>query len=197
MIYTLIKHNLNNYMKLVFNTIVFSWMSLTNIYYSQDLFFINNKSYPTNGTFTFTLANPDFYDELEVLVAKDGVKGILAISIKSDYSVVTGKTILYLENGSVINLIDRFIYDNMDGKSTTVYNITPSEIEIMKKFNVIKIRFSEGPPKGHPAECRNYSAENYYMREKIFMYGRDNVNDFQNEKIRETTETKYFFNDFF
>ena len=184
-------------MKLVFFTILFSWVSLTNIYCSQDLFFINNKSYPTNGTFTFTLANPDFYDELEVLVAKDGVKGILAISIKSDYSVVTGKTILYLENGSVINLIDRFIYDNMDGKSTTVYYLTPSEIEILKKFNVIKIRFSEGPPKGHPAECRNYSAENYYMREKIFIYGRDNVNDFQNEKIRETTETKYFFNDFF
>jgi hypothetical protein len=29
------------------------------------------------------------------------------------------------------------------------------------------------------------------------MYGRDNVNDFYDEKIRETTETKNFFNDFF
>jgi hypothetical protein len=67
----------------------------------------------------------------------------------------------------------------------------------LKKFNILKIRFSEGPPKGHPAECRNYSAENFYMREKMFMYGRDNVNDFYDEKIRETTETKNFFNDFF
>lgn len=184
-------------MKQVFYTIVFYFFSLINICYSQELFFINNKSYPTNGTFTFTLPNPDFYDELEVLVAKDGTKGILAFSIKSDYSVVTGKSILYLENGSVINLIDRFIYDNLDGVSTTVYYLTPSEIEILKKFNILKIRFSEGPPKGHPAECRNYSAENFYMREKIFMYGRDNVNDFYDEKIRETTETKNFFNDFF
>ena len=51
------------------------------------------------------------------------------------------------------------------------------------------------PPKGHPAERRNYSTENYYMLEKIYMYVRDNVNDFQNEKIRETTKTKYFFNE--
>ncbi len=91
----------------------------------------------------------------------------------------------------MITLIDRFIYDNVDEESTTVYFLTPSEIESLKTNEILKIRFSQGPKKGHLSVCSNYTANNTHTVEIIDIYS------YENKEVEETTNTAMYFVDFF
>lgn len=112
--------------------------------FGQNLFFIGNNAYPCTETFTLK-SNSKFqgYD-LDVLIAKDNQKGLLALStqVMGGGIRIKGQTIIYLDDGSVITCFDNDIYDFVDNVATTVYYLTGKEIEKIKNSNINTIRFS-------------------------------------------------------
>ena len=160
--------------------------------FTQDIFMINDKSYPSSGAFTFEINAYDFDKELNVLVAKDGDKGILAFSIKTPFEeIIKDKATLYLDDGSVINLIDRKIYDQVDDISTTVFFLTPNEILKLRTIDIVKIRYSTGYFGSD--EIKNHSASNTHLVNKLIFKD----NEFINADIEETIFTTGFFEHLF
>jgi hypothetical protein len=131
---------------------VFLTLLLTTYYniYSQNLFFIGDKSYP--ATETFSLMDNNNFDEnnmlglsnLDVLIAKttDGA-GYLVLSKKTMTGVIIrGKVLIYLDDGTVITCVDKGKYDFVDETSTTIYSLNKQELEKMKNSNLNTIRYS-------------------------------------------------------
>lgn len=112
--------------------------------FGQNLFYIGNKSYPSTETFSFQLnSEHPPGEELNCIIAKKNTSGILAISIGTMTGVIIrGKVIMYLDDGSMISLIDRGIYDYVDGIATTVFYLTTQEIQKLKTANINKVRYS-------------------------------------------------------
>lgn len=69
--------------------------------------------------------------------------------------MIKGKIIIYLEDGSIINCIDRGMYDRVNKKSTAVYKLDNSEIKQLEKSNIHSIRYS--------LKCTNSSEDGDYM----------------------------------
>lgn len=129
----------------------------------QDFFFIKEKSYPCTETFTLQ-SNSDDSDinDLKVLFGKDGKVGVFIVSIKT-YSTrrISGKLIIYLDDGTVISCIDREIKDNVDDIASTAYQITNEELIKMKSSNINKVRFTiECVDCYMPHPPENYTASN-------------------------------------
>jgi hypothetical protein len=110
---------------------------------TQNLFFLGDKSYPCTSSFGLT-SNSDFGNNgLSVLIAKDVGKALIALEIETMGPVyIRGKAMIYLEDGTVISLTDRLIYDRVDNKSTTVFYLTLDEIKKLKTSNINTIRYS-------------------------------------------------------
>lgn len=113
---------------------------------AQDLLYVNEKSYPSSGSFHFAINSDDYAKQISVMVAKDGEKGILALSVATIYEteIISGKILLYLADGTVITLLDKNINDNVDGYSTTIRYLTSVEVKKLIESDIVKIRFSKG-----------------------------------------------------
>ena len=109
----------------------------------QNLFFIGEKSYPCTETFELQ-SNSDFgSNDLDVLIAKDGTKGLFVVSTRTMTGVlIRGKLIIYLDDGTVISCIDRGKYDYVDNVATTVYYLTADELTKMKNSNINTVRYA-------------------------------------------------------
>lgn len=119
-------------------------MFLTLIGKGQNYFFISEKSYPCTETFTLQ-SNSDHSEvnDLKVLFGKDGTLGVFIVSIKTVPTVrISGKLIIYLEDGTVISCIDKAIKDNVDGIASSAYHLTNEELLKMRKSNINKVRYS-------------------------------------------------------
>lgn len=149
--------------------------------YSQDLFFIGEKSYPSTGTFMLK-SNMNHGENLFVTIAKKGNGGIINLKTNiwggnDDWCplYIRGKAIIYLDNGNVISCIDRGIHDSVDNTTSTVYYLTLTEIEMLKKSNINIIRYSIGPGVSTctTSQSGNFSASNKsdgnsnFKREKV------------------------------
>lgn len=147
--------------------------------YSQDLFFIGDKSFP--ATETFSLMDNKNFDEnnmlglnnLDVLIAKnfDG-SGFLVLSKKTMTGVlIKGKILVYLDNGTVISCLDKGKYDYVDETSTTIYYLNKDELEKMKSSNLNTIRYNLKCGSGCDSSGEEGSftasnkSRNYYGRE--------------------------------
>lgn len=90
-----------------------------------------NAMYWTNNTTVFT-------------VAKHSNGGYLMISInvpfKSHY--IGGTVTVFLSDGSTIKCTDKGIRDYVDNQSIALYNLTKSEIELLKSNRITRVRFS-------------------------------------------------------
>ena len=130
----------------------------------QNLVFIGENSFPSTETFTLpSNSDSDFINDLNLVFAKDGEKGLFVVSSKLVSTVrISGKLIIYLNDGTVITCIDKGINDNVDDIATSAYNLTNEELEKMKKSNINTVRYEI-----KCAECLtnpiyegNYSASN-------------------------------------
>jgi len=129
----------------------------------QNFFFIGEKSYPCTETFSLQ-SNSDvsYINDLKVLFAKDGKKGLCIVSTKTASTVrISEKLIIYLDDGTVISCIDRGISDNVDDIASSAYQLTSEELGKMKNSNINTVRYVvkcadcfESPMEG------NYSASN-------------------------------------
>lgn len=109
---------------------------------AQSLFFIGNKSYPS--TEAISLYSKSYVSKsINVIIARNGMSGIIALSTESMLgTIIRGKAFIYLDDGSVITLVDRGLYDKENNIATTVYYLTPQEIEMIRGSNINTIRFS-------------------------------------------------------
>lgn len=112
--------------------------------FGQNLFFLGEKSYPCTESYTLE-SNSEFQDhDLDVLIAKDGEKGLLVLSteIMGGGVRIKGKVIVYLDDGTVITCIDRNKFDFVDNTATTIYSLTTEEIDKIRSSNINTIRFT-------------------------------------------------------
>jgi hypothetical protein len=110
----------------------------------QNLFFIGENSYPSTETITLQ-ANSDRYNinDLNILFAKDGTTGLFVVSTKTDTSVlISGKLIIYLDDGAVITWNDRVKYDYVNETAISVYHLTSEDLSKMKNSNINTVRYA-------------------------------------------------------
>jgi hypothetical protein len=129
----------------------------------QNFFFIGEESYLCTETKTLQSNSEDAdINDLNVLFAKDGTMGVFIVSIKTVSTVrISGKLIIYLDDGTVISCIDRGKNDNVDDIASSAYQLTNEELGKMKNSNINTVRYEL-----KCAECYtspregNYSASN-------------------------------------
>lgn len=132
---------------------------------AQSLFFIGDKSYPSTGSFELKLNSS--YDNLKCLIAKNGTAGFFVISKGTmTGSVIKGKAIIYLDDGSVLTLLDKGKRDYVDETSTNVYSLTAAEIIKLKNSNINTVRFTIKCPGTNceSSEDGNFTAKNEFEK---------------------------------
>lgn len=108
---------------------------------AQNTFFIGNKKYKTTQEWTFqTEASMD--NNPRISVGKDNNKGLLIITAFTMGIKIGGTLIVYLEDETIITCKDRGINDVTNNECTTVYYLTLSEIDSMKKSKIMNIRYN-------------------------------------------------------
>ncbi|TVQ43745.1 MAG: hypothetical protein EA362_10980 [Saprospirales bacterium] len=130
----------------------------------QNFFFIGENSYPCTETFTLqSNSNKDYIKDINIVFAKDGGKAVLGVSSDLVPSVrISGKLIIYLDDGSVITCNDQGIMDNVDGVALSAYYLTKDDLAKMENSNINTIRYTLkwvlfG---GNPLYDGNHSASN-------------------------------------
>ena len=121
----------------------------------QNFVFIGEKSYPSTEKFTLqTNADNNSINDLMVVFAKDGVKGLIVVSSKLTKIVkISGKLIIYLDDGTVISSIDRGINDNVDDIAISTYYLSKEELNKIKNSNMNTIRYQIECP-----SCGSYNS---------------------------------------
>ena len=138
----------------------------------QNLVFIGENSFPSTETFTLlSNSDSDFINDLNLVFAKDGTKGLLVVSSKLVSTVrISGKLIIYLNDGTVITCFDKGINDNVDDIATSAYYLTNEELAKMKKNNINTVRYEIKCVEclANPIYEGNYSASNKGSSETDF-----------------------------
>lgn len=148
-------------MKLILSGFIVLFLALTAN--GQNFFFIGENSYPCTKSFTLQSNSDDSeVNDLNVLFGKDGTKGALIVSIKTNSILrINGKLIIYLDDGTVISCIDKGVKDNVDDIASTVYQLATDELAKIKNSNINKIRYEMKCTEGHMHYLEgNYSASN-------------------------------------
>jgi len=155
-------------------TLVF--LCFYNISYGQNTFFLGRQKFPATERISFKMRADGHYG-LDCIIAKKEQGGIIALSTESMTGVlIRGTTYLYLEDGNIITLIDRKIYDQVDNISSTVFYLTESEMNTLRSTNINKIRFSLKCGNCiSSSEQGNFSAENKFI--DIESFGMESTNE--------------------
>lgn len=148
-------------MKKTLFLIIFISISIFNIKAQENYFYINTTRYISTTKSQFgTISDFGQEKEVDILFAKNGNAGMIVITVSNSSSNehILGNLLIYLKDGTVIQCIDRHIYDNVNDEATTVYYLTSIEINEMKNSNIDRIRFSIGDT----YYKQNYSVSNGY-----------------------------------
>ncbi len=112
----------------------------------QNLFFIGENSYPCTETITLQTNSGYPSNDLNVIFAKQGSLGLIAVSTKTiDKVLISGKLIIYLDDGTVIICNDSRITDYVDEIASTVYYFTIEDLSKMKNSNINTVRYALKP----------------------------------------------------
>ncbi|OUS12885.1 hypothetical protein A9Q93_09795 [Nonlabens dokdonensis] len=109
----------------------------------QNFVFIGENSYPSTKKYTLKSNSDDEnINDLKLVFAKDGEKGLIVVSSKlTDVVKIANKLIIYLDDGTVISCIDRGINDNVDDIAISAYSLTKAEFTKIKFSNINTIRY--------------------------------------------------------
>jgi hypothetical protein len=89
-----------------------------------------------------------------------------------------GKLIFYLENGDVINCMDRGVYDKINYANYTFYNLTREEIHKLETNNISAIEFNDFSSKGSTKFIADYFPGKW-------------------DEVRQSNQTKYYIHKLF
>jgi len=142
-------------------TILFWWfqVSIQNFVYAQSTVYIGTKKYIATDDWDFTVNGYWSQGPAHVKIAKNAGAGFLFISLASFDGNLKGNIIIYLENGTAIKCLDRGIRDNVDNTTISVFNLTPSEMQMLKNSDISSIRFSLYQ---YTVGYHNYTMDNRY-----------------------------------
>lgn len=130
----------------------------------QNLVFVGENSYSSTETFTLkSNSDRDYITDLKLVFAKDGTKCLLVVSSKLVRTVrISGKLVIYLDDGTVIACIDRGIKDNVNDIASSAYSLTNEELSKLKNSNINTIRYQIECAEclSNPLYEGNYSASN-------------------------------------
>jgi TonB family protein len=109
----------------------------------QNLFFIDEISYPSTNIITLT-SNTEGGKDLDIIFAKDGNKGVVGLSTKTTFAYETfrDKLIIYLYDGSVISCADFVASENVDWRAKAAYYLTSDDLNKLKKSDIHTVRYS-------------------------------------------------------
>ncbi|PWK18457.1 hypothetical protein [Maribacter polysiphoniae] len=122
--------------------ILISMLFITLTANGQNLFFIGENSYPCTESFALQ-SNLDGREDLNVLFAKDGATAVIAVTTKSSLqgTIISGKLIIYLDDGTVITCMDRGESSYVDDTAKAVYSLTNEQVNKMKNSNINTVRY--------------------------------------------------------
>ena len=123
--------------------ILISMLFITLTANGQNLFFIGENSYPSTESFALQ-SNLDDGEDLNVLFAKDGATAVIAVTTKSSLqgTIISGKLIIYLDDGTVITCMDRGESYYVDDTAKAVYSLTNEQVNKMKNSNINTVRYT-------------------------------------------------------
>jgi hypothetical protein len=134
--------------------------------YGQNFFFIGENSFPVTKTCTLQ-SNSDtsssYVNNLNFLFGKSGDVGVIIVSTKTVSTVrISGKLLVYLDDGTVISCLDKGVKDNIDDIASTAYYLTNGDLNKLKKSNINTIRYEVKCAEclSNPLVEGNYSASN-------------------------------------
>ena len=108
----------------------------------QNLFLIGEHSYPCTETIILQ-SNSEDASDLNVLLAKDGKKGLFGVSTESNMGEkFSEKLIIYLEDGTVITCIDRGTSELVDNRAKAVFYLTSDQLNKMKNSDIHTVRYT-------------------------------------------------------
>lgn len=148
--------------------------------FSQSVLIVGNKSYPATDEEYFPLKSDLIYsgtDNLSIVIAKNQSEGLIRIGIKAYDLNIRGVIIIYLEDGNQIACYDKGKYDNVDGYSYNIYNLTADEIQKLMMSNIYSIRFRLmcGKCLGNEDGNGDYSALNISVKNMLTHYEKIDV----------------------
>ena len=148
--------------------------------YSQtNKMFIGSKIYSCSenislGDYDRSQLLSSYHSELEIQIIKDGVKGMMTFTHEYGSNHVCGTIVLYLDDNTIITLIDRNQFDKVNEIYTSIYNLTANEIIKLKSTNIYSIRYGiiEGDAnlKWNPHLYNQYTISNSEREEYIDNY---------------------------
>lgn len=172
--------------------ILISMLFITLIANGQNLFFIGENSYPCTESFALQ-SNLEDGEDLNVLFAKDGATAVIAVTTKFSLqgTIISGKLIIYLDDGTVITCMDRGESYYVDDTAKAVYSLTNVQVNKMKNSNINTVRYTL---KIHDIQEVNRSASNKDIPTKNiiaeFFDNVDRVNEVAVKKEQEPKKTK-------
>jgi hypothetical protein len=134
----------------------------TILIYSQNTFFIGDKTYPSTDTYTLN-SHENIFNKLEISFAKDGNSGFIILSTRTNYfaSLLGGNLVIYLEDNTTIKCIDRGLKDYVDNISTIIYKLTGDEIRRLKYNNIYSIRYNLIESDSFGKRSKSYTVQNF------------------------------------
>ena len=128
----------------------------------QNLLFIGEYSFSCSETSTLTSDSEKYFiNDLNIVFAKYKRKTFLAVSTETSDVYITGKLIIYLNDGRVISLANQIVSDYVNNISSVAYHIPIEDLEIIKASNINKVRFTLTDEFGsHGAFGGNFTASN-------------------------------------
>lgn len=154
-----IKESMKSILLIAFATLLFTLSAK-----GQNFAFIGENSYPSTENFTLQSdSDNELINELKLAFAKDDEKELIVVSSKLDTDkYITGKLIMYLDNGTVISCKDREINDNVNGVAKSAYYLTKEDLAKLKSSNLNTIRYQVECPMCGPFNSweGTYSASN-------------------------------------
>ena len=133
---------------------------------AQNYIYKGNEQFEATNTWSFILNGHYWSTDPTIVVARHSNGGYLMLSIEVPFEshFIKGNLTIILEDGSMINCVDRNFRDYVDNTSTNLYNLTLDEIEKMKNSRISKVRF-------------NICVQNYHMKDEIKPFTATNNND--------------------
>ena len=123
--------------------LLIAWVFTTLQANAQNLFFIGENSYPCTESFDLK-SNLEDGEDLNVLFAKDEATPIIAVTTQSSKqgTKISGKLIIYLDDGKIITCIDRGESYYVDDTAKAVYSLSNDQVNKMKNSNINTVRYT-------------------------------------------------------
>ena len=122
-------------------TIIIATLFITLSAKGQNLFFIGEQSYCSTNTFTLE-SNSEEVNDLKILFGQDEGNKILGVTTRTEGTLITGKLIIYLDDGTVLKLDDNGIKDYVDETAKHAYFLTDKDLDKIKESNINSIRYT-------------------------------------------------------